>query len=359
MGIGEEKKQEINRIIIYGAGNIGKRYYEFFKLLHMESIIYAYCDKNYKEINFIGEVPVYSYNNLKDQGYPFVIAMIDQDEICTQLQNDAQIYYDGIGSWIKDYQGDDNDLYTSIHDLNLDKAVKIYGGICPCCKEKTLFIAFDYWLRDYYKCLFCGSIPRQRALIKVLEQEMPNWKDMKIHESSPNGNILRMFREQCAQYTYSYWYEDEALGRELQSGSTNQNLENLTFEDETFDIFITQDVLEHVNRPEKVLMEISRTLKKGGKHIFTTPLYPFKKTIPRIKMHGDKRELILPPIYHGNPISRDGSLVTYEWGGYDFLEMVDEITGMESKIVEFPNSKENFENGLEGDFLQVIVSTKI
>lgn len=382
---------EIKQIIIYGAGNTGKRYYEFFKLLRMESIIYAYCDKNYKEIKFIGEVPVYSYNNLKDQGYPFVIAMIDQEEICTQLQNDAQMYYDGIESWIKDYQGDDNDLikmcavyrnmeqakviggkenenrlnnldkeiYTLIHDLNLDKAVKIYGGICPCCKEKTLFIAFDYWLRDYYKCLFCGSIPRQRALMKVLEKEMPNWKDMKIHESSPNGNILRMFRKQCAQYTYSYWYEDEALGRELQSGSTNQNLENLTFEDETFDVFITQDVLEHVNRPEKVLMEISRTLKKGGKHIFTTPLYPFKKTIPRIKMHGDKRELILPPIYHGNPISGDGSLVTYEWGGYDFLEMVDEITGMESKIVEFSNSKENFENGLEGDFLQVIVSTKI
>lgn len=315
--------------------------------------------------------------------------MIESEEICAQLQNDAQTYYDSIESWIKNYQGNDNDpikmcavyrnmerkingdkenenrldnldkeIYASIPALNLDKAVKIYGGICPCCKEKTLFIAYDYWLRDYYKCLFCGSIPRQRALMKVLEEEMPNWKDMKIHESSPSGNILRMFKKQCAQYTYSYWYDNEPLGGELQNGSTNQNLENLTFENGTFDIFITQDVLEHVNRPEKALAEIARTLKKGGKHIFTTPLYPFKKTIPRIKMEGDKRELILPPIYHGNPISREGSLVTYEWG-YDFLEKIDGSTGMESKIVEFPNSKENFENGLEGDFLQVIASTKI
>lgn len=39
--------------------------------------------------------------------------------------------------------------------------------------------------------------------------------------------------------------------------------------------------------------------------------------------------------------------------------MVDELTGMESMIVEFPNSKENFENGLEGDFLQVVVSKKV
>ena len=88
---------------------------------------------------------------------------------------------------------------------------------------------------------------------------MPNWKDTKIHEGSPNGNILRMFKEQCAQYTYSYWYDNESLSGELQNDCTNQNLENLTFENETFDIFITQDVLEHVNRPEKALTEIART----------------------------------------------------------------------------------------------------
>ena len=77
-------------------------------------------------------------------------------------------------------------------------------------------------------------------------------------------------------------------------------------------------------------------------------------------MQGDKRELILPPIYHyhGNPISGEGSLVTYEWGGYDFLEMIDGSTGMESKIIEFPNSKENFENGLEGDFCKLLSPQK-
>lgn len=377
-----------NQIIVYGAGRVGKQYYDFLRLLHMENLIYAYCDKNYKQIGFIGNIPVYSYNDLRDRGYPFVIAMVEQEEIGTILRKDAQVCYSNIESWIEDYRGDAVDrirmwiayhnigeksnrgsehrldnlgekLYEEIPALNLEKAVRIYGGVCPCCKEQTLFIAFDYWLRDYYRCLFCRSIPRQRALMKVLEDEMPDWRNQKIHESSPIEDVLHMFKQQCAQYTYSYWYESEPLGVKLQDNGTNQNLENLTFENETFDIFITQDVLEHVNRPEKVLAEIARTLKKGGKHIFTTPLYPFKRTTPRIKMRGNIRELILPPIYHGNPINEEGSLVTYEWGGADFLEMIDEITGMESKIVEFPNSKENFENGLEGDFLQVIVSKKI
>lgn len=376
------------KIVIYGAGVMGRKYYDFLKSVHMEDVIYAYCDKKSRQIGNINGIPVFSYKDLKDQGYPFVIAMVEQGDIDEQLRNDDQLYYNNIESWIKDYKENDFErirMWASYHNigevgngefenrldnldrkmreeiisLNFDKAVKIYGGFCPCCKEKTLFVAFDYWLRDYYKCLFCGSIPRQRALMKVLENEMPDWCNLKVHESSPNEDILHMFKQQCAKYTYSYWYESEPLGALLQNGGTNQNLESLTFKSESFDIFITQDVLEHVNCPEKVFKEIARTLKKGGKHIFTTPLYPFKKTTPRIKMQGNKREQILPPIYHGNPISKEGSLVTYEWGGYDFIKMIDTITGMESKIVEFPNSKENFENGLEGDFLQVIVSKKL
>lgn len=377
----------MEQVIIYGAGNIGKKYYEFLLSQHLEHIIYAFCDKNYEKIVEIEEKPVYSYEELKNKGVPFIVAMVDKAAVCEQLENDEKEYYENIESWIKDYRADENKrikMWYEYHhmaevhkesegilnnlgrnmqeltaDLKLDRAVKVYGGICPVCKEKTLFISYFFWLRDYYKCLFCGSIPRQRALMRVLEEEVPEWRKLKIHESSPNGSTLKSFKKQCPQYSYSYWYESKALGETIGDGVTNQNLESLTFEDGVFDVFITQDVLEHVNQPEKVFIEIARTLKKGGVHIFTTPMYPFRKTTPRIKMENNVRKCILPPIYHGNPISEEGSLVTFEWGGYDFLKMIDAISGTESKLVEFPCSKENFENGLEGDFLQVIVSKKV
>lgn len=243
--------------------------------------------------------------------------------------------------------------------MELDRAVRVYGGYCPCCKKKTIFVSYHYWLRDHYKCIFCNSIPRQRAVMKVLEKEVPEWKQMKIHESSPCGSTFHVLKQECKFYSYSFWHETKPLGERLEANVTNQNLEKMSFEDETFDIFITQDVLEHVNYPEKVLAEIGRTLKTGGIHIFTTPMYPFQKTRSRIKMEQGIRKPILPEVYHGNPIGDKGSLVTYDWGGYDFLKMVDDISGMESRIFEFPNSKENFENGLEGDFLQVVVSKKI
>lgn len=198
--------------------------------------------------------------------------------------------------------------------------------------------------------------------MKVLEEEVPDWRKKKIHESSPGGSIFRLMKQQCVQYTYSYsysyWYESRPIGERISMNGTNQNLENMDFEDEIFDVFITQDVLEHINSPQRAFNEIARTLKKGGIHIFTTPIFPFRKTRARIKMEGNTRNLILPPIYHLDPIKEDGTLVTYEWGN-DILDIIDDITGMKSRIVQFPNRKDNFEYGLEGDLLQVVVSKKI
>ena len=43
----------------------------------------------------------------------------------------------------------------------------------------------------------------------------------------------------------------------------------MTFENESFDLFITQDVFEHVMTPNKAFKEIERVLKPGGAHVFT------------------------------------------------------------------------------------------
>src|SRR3954470_15350172 len=42
-------------------------------------------------------------------------------------------------------------------------------GHCPVCSRTVVFVAVTDWLRDGYRCSRCDSIPRQRALIDVLE----------------------------------------------------------------------------------------------------------------------------------------------------------------------------------------------
>lgn len=91
-------------------------------------------------------------------------------------------------------------------------------GYCPCCKQNVTFIAEGYWLRDEYKCPNCHSKPRNRALSKVLEELFPNYRELRIHESSPSRRQIKLLGDECANYTYSYFYEDKLPGEKLDVG---------------------------------------------------------------------------------------------------------------------------------------------
>lgn len=238
------------------------------------------------------------------------------------------------------------------------KIVKLTLGVCPCCKRKTLFIAYDYWFRDCYRCLWCLTVPRERAVMKVLKDKRPEYAKLKIHECSPGKRTRRQLMKECEDYTFSFFYDNVCLGKIMENGASNQNLENMTFEDNTFDIFITQDVMEHINDPMKAFSEIARVLKPGGVHIFTTPIYHFQKTRARIAIENEKVVNILPAVYHGDPINEEGCLVTYDWG-YDIAEFIENASRMKSEIIEFKKSKYNYRRGLDADFLEVIVSYKV
>ena len=49
------------------------------------------------------------------------------------------------------------------------------------------------------------------------------------------------------------------------------NGESLDFEDESFDIVMSFDVIEHIPDTKQHFKEVHRVLKKGGKYIFVTP----------------------------------------------------------------------------------------
>ena len=59
-------------------------------------------------------------------------------------------------------------------------------------------------------------------------------------------------------------------------GVVKGDVHNLPFENESFDAFICKSVLEHVQSPQKVVDELFRVLKKGGKGFLYVPfLFPY------------------------------------------------------------------------------------
>jgi hypothetical protein len=236
-----------------------------------------------------------------------------------------------------------NDFYFSIK------------GYCPCCEKEVLFEAYHSWLRDFLHCNNCHSIPRERAIMLVIQKFYPDWKELKIHESSPGSTgASQKLRKYALNYLSSQYYPSVPFGSQINIHQ-NEDLENQTFNDSTFDLVVTQDVLEHVYAPEKAFREIARTLKKGGAHIFTVPLV--NKHNPteiwaRKDINGDPI-FLKKEEYHGNPVSEKGSPVTMHWG-FDIIDFIKQESGLDTKILYM----DDLDYGIRAEFMEVLISQK-
>ena len=119
--------------------------------------------------------------------------------------------------------------------------------IAPFASKIRNFEARNAWFRDHLICQSCpgGSIPRERALMQVLRQLAPDWMRQSIHESSPGyRGVSAVLARDCMHYIATQFYPEVPRGAS-RDGVRCEDLEQQTFDDESFDLIITQDVMEH------------------------------------------------------------------------------------------------------------------
>lgn len=181
------------------------------------------------------------------------------------------------------------------------------------------------------------------------------WRNKVIHETSPGGRgaSLRLARE-CGQYIPSHYFKDVA-GGEYKDGIRCENLEALSFAEESIDIHVSQDVIEHIFFPEKAFAELARTLKPGGAHIFTVPIVnKYAPTRQRAVMSDDGEITYLEDThYHGNPIDASGSQVTFDWG-YDICQKIFAAFGLFTHVFHI----DDLRNGIWAEYIDVLVTVK-
>jgi SAM-dependent methyltransferase len=232
----------------------------------------------------------------------------------------------------------------------------VVKGYCQICESKTVFRSKDDWLRDHFFCAKCQSIPRERSLLYAINLLYPNWRTLKIHESSPVDRATSLkLRRECPGYLASHFDPGVQFGTMRSSGNyRSEDLEHQTFADESFDLVVTQDVFEHLFNPDLAIREIARTLRPGGAHIATVPMVMREQPSRRRARLSDGKVIHeLPPEYHGNPISADGSLVTFDWG-FDIADYLGQASGLNISLL----CVDNLHLGLRGQYLEVLVCRK-
>jgi SAM-dependent methyltransferase len=121
------------------------------------------------------------------------------------------------------------------------------------------------------------------------------------------------------------------------NGMRNEDLEQLTFADASFDLFITQDVFEHIFDASAAFREIARVLRPGGAHVFTVPYWPDRSTRVRAVRTESEIEHLRKPIHHDDPIDPTGALVVRDWGN-DLTDFINDASGLDTQMFE-PNDR--------------------
>ncbi|MBI3767420.1 MAG: class I SAM-dependent methyltransferase [Deltaproteobacteria bacterium] len=205
-------------------------------------------------------------------------------------------------------------------------------GFCTVCQQAVDFtasydnawrapdgVSIPNW-RDYLRCPTCTMNGRQRLIVQLIVEWVMSLPQRELVTIYMMEQISPLYRWATTTFPRIRWIGSEYLGPNCAPPSQpgdirHEDAEALTLASESVDLVISCDVLEHVNDPQRALTEASRILRPGGRALLTFPMdpnTPFNQR--RATLIDGRPHHLLPPIYHGNPLSEEGSLVFTDFG---------------------------------------------
>jgi len=195
--------------------------------------------------------------------------------------------------------------------------LRVSFSYCPVCRKKTGFVRLK---KDeiYIRCIHCRSSAVTSSIVQVLE-EIALREDISVYEMSARGPLFRFLKKYYRQVTGSEYFVDVESGG-FKDGVMCQDVQNLSFANESFDLCTSTDVFEHVPNDIEGFTQILRVLKPGGIFLFTVPLSLTEKTVERAKLlsNGEIKHL-LQPEFHGDPISESDQILAFRNYGVDII----------------------------------------
>ncbi|MGD1809759.1 class I SAM-dependent methyltransferase [Dapis sp. BLCC M126] len=236
----------------------------------------------------------------------------------------------------------DRELYLLMQDV--EKAILYQeqgknnfqvNGYCHVCNSESYFLVnynhgyevdgfkFPNW-RESLFCPQCSLNNRMRSILHIFDLECNPQKNVSIYLTEQVTPLYQYIKQRFPLTTGSeYLGNDIAPGSLNAQGIRNESLTNLSFDNYQFDFLLSFDVFEHIPHYQKAFSECFRVLKTGGKMIFSVPFCKWSETnIIRAKVGDDGKIIHLKePVYHGDPLNKDGILCFQDFG----WEMLNEL----------------------------------
>jgi SAM-dependent methyltransferase len=177
-------------------------------------------------------------------------------------------------------------------------------GTCSVCGAETRFVLNSWiipptaaaewgaeWVQPFVRretllCTSCSSSLRVRRLADVLLEhyaegaasiaglvEEPGFRALDIAEINAVGE-MHPFLAGLPRLRHSEY------------GEGGEDILDLSYPDESFDLVLTSETLEHVPDWRRAAAETRRVLRPGGRHVFTVPLVPTRETTEDVSDRG-------------------------------------------------------------------------
>jgi SAM-dependent methyltransferase len=183
-----------------------------------------------------------------------------------------------------------------------------------------------------------GLSSRSRGVMQVLIDEIIARKwPLRIYAPeylTPLASVLRAI----VDFEGSEYLPTDDQQRRHQN-VPHQDVMALTFRDESFDGYISCEVLEHIPDIGRALAEAYRILKPGGLFFGTFPFaYMNEESVHKAKLVDAEIAYLTEPEYHGNPVDSEHGSLVYTVPGWDFLQQASSV-GFSHNSLQFISSR--------------------
>jgi hypothetical protein len=220
-----------------------------------------------------------------------------------------------------------------LKDVTSSKSEFLVKGYSYTAKKQVSFLV-DYqhsdgtnvnW-RERVCCPDTYFNNRMRATFHLFDIEMEAYPGSKLYITEQVTPIYTYFSEKFQNVIGSeYLGSDLSPGELNKEGIRNEDLCQLSFPDNEFDKLISLDVFEHIPEYKKGFSECARVLKPGGKMMWSVPFISSStENSIRAEIIDGEVNHILPPEYHGDPLSDKGALC-FQHFGWEMLEQMREV----------------------------------
>ena len=251
-----------------------------------------------------------------------------------------------------------------MRELGTATAPIVTTGYCIACARprrfKTDHVApgldpsvVPNW-REGLICRGCSLNSRMRASIHLLLWALGPEPRSRIYLTEQITALYRWVKLRFPDAVGSEYLRDGTQrGGSSRYGIRHEDLTALSFADESFDVVISLEVMEHIPDFRRAFSECARVLKPRGKMLLSVPFHqgPDHRLRARVRDDGTIEHL-LPPEYHGDPLDPRGCLCFHHfgWDVIDFLK----AAGFRQTTAYSIWSRELGYLAGEGDILQFI-----